>query len=330
MNEAFNKEITLPDLHCTVEGRYMIEAVRILPDGTEERRTLAPWFKNLIVDNGLEMIGNSGSNDILLGCLVGTGNTAPANSDSNLKNYVTGTNNRTSSTFAWVRNEGSGVRYVQRRMTWRFPQGAAAGNLAEVGISSGVTNANLFSRALIVDGSGNPTTITVTAIDFLDVTYEFRWNVPIVQAVDLGTFTIPGSGDHSVKRYNWGIGGNLTGSSNTGAGAGWGTCPRMAYGTNAGNATYGLSANEPMVETSDSPQTDLGRVDFASPDAYVAGSHKLTCTATADVSTGNGSIRTVAITGVLASAFQYRFEPVIVKNNTQTLTLKFGVTWSRA
>ena len=61
-------------------------------------------------------------------------------------------------------------------MTFRFGQGVAAGNLTEVGIRSDAgPNSALFSRALIVDSGGNPTTLTILSDEYLDVTYELRF-----------------------------------------------------------------------------------------------------------------------------------------------------------
>src|SRR5690606_8917143 len=63
--------------------------------------------------------------------------------------------------------------YTWMRKTFRFAAGVATGNLSEVGISWLTTGA-LFSRALILDSGGLPTTITVLADEVVDVTYEFR------------------------------------------------------------------------------------------------------------------------------------------------------------
>ena len=62
--------------------------------------------------------------------------------------------------------------YRWAKVTWRFGQGVAAGNISEVGLGWG--NSNLWNRALIKDANGNPTTITVLSDEYLDVVSEIR------------------------------------------------------------------------------------------------------------------------------------------------------------
>jgi hypothetical protein len=57
-------------------------------------------------------------------------------------------------------------------VTWRFGEGIAAGNIAEVGLGWG--NATLWNRARIKDAQGKPTVITVFADEYLDVVSEIR------------------------------------------------------------------------------------------------------------------------------------------------------------
>jgi hypothetical protein len=56
---------------------------------------------------------------------------------------------------------------------YRFAPPAAAGNISEVGVGWG-TSSGLFSRALVLDGNGAPTSVTVLSSEYLEVTYEFR------------------------------------------------------------------------------------------------------------------------------------------------------------
>lgn len=143
------------------EGFFKFVATK--RDGTQ--RVLADWHRNLILDGGLNRLGVGG---VLDNCQVGEGNTAPAVGQTALVDLVAtttnvltttaGTNTPTN-TYAWVRR------------VYRFAEGAAAGNLAEVGIGF---SGGLFSRSLIRDALGDPTTITVLADESLDVTYEVR------------------------------------------------------------------------------------------------------------------------------------------------------------
>src|SRR5699024_10490997 len=71
----------------------------------------------------------------------------------------------------------------------QFGKGDAAGNLSKVAI--GKSSTDMFAIALIKDGSGNPTTITVTSIEFLTVTYQWRVYYDLTWSQD-NTFTVDG------------------------------------------------------------------------------------------------------------------------------------------
>lgn len=143
-------------------------------------------FDNLITYQGLDHIGNPpvfntsyGAPYINTHCGVGTGTTAPALTDVALESPLA----------MFPSNAGSNVEggitsyvagspaYYRCIWSYTFPAGTATGNLSEVGVGgtlSGDTTPRLFSRALIVDGGGVPTTITVLADEALTVTYELR------------------------------------------------------------------------------------------------------------------------------------------------------------
>lgn len=148
-------------------GRFKLNAVR--PDGKTVRKSTG-WFDNLILDAGLNAMGTSNQ---IGGCHVGTGTTAPNVGQSTLVSRIASTGS--------LQASSSGVQvstvpyYGYKSWTYRFAQGAAAGNVSEVGVSnSSTTFSPLWSRALIVDDFGAPTTITVLSDEFLDVTYELR------------------------------------------------------------------------------------------------------------------------------------------------------------
>ncbi len=174
-------------LQTGVGGFYKIEAAKRYRSGREmpgSRRVLADWWPNLITDFGLNYMGaNSG---YLNWIRVGTGSSTPSVNDTQLGNQVAGTNNDISSTFGGT---SSSPFYARRTRTHRFNEGQAAGNLSEVGVGPSQSGSDLYSRSLILDGSGNPTTIPVASDEFLDVTYEQRIYVPEVDiegAVDIG------------------------------------------------------------------------------------------------------------------------------------------------
>lgn len=156
-----------PTLGIQLQGWFKIEAEKA--DGSGRRRVLADWFPNLITDAGLNNFGTS----MISACHVGSGNTAPAVTDTALVTLVGSTN---ASAAANPGASGTDPYYAWKTYTSRFNPGEADGTLAEIGMSPSTNPASapLSSRALILDGSQNPTTITVLPDEYLDVTYQVR------------------------------------------------------------------------------------------------------------------------------------------------------------
>lgn len=164
---------------------YLFESVH--PD-TGKRTPLSGWSPNTVLTSGLYAMSQQAT--WLSGLQVGTDNTTPDASQTGLLGYVAGTST--------VEENVTGAQsaapyYAWRRKRFRFPIGSVSGNLAEVGVGWGTTNAsNLVSRALIVDINGDVTTVTPKIDEYLDVTVEFRYYPPTVDAtgtVDFNSVT---------------------------------------------------------------------------------------------------------------------------------------------
>ena len=129
------------------------------------------WFPNLITNQGLDYIGTTFL--YLSYCAVGTGNGAPAFTDTVLNAQIASQFNAGGSS----PNNGNGGSnpnfYGYLNMFYNFGQGAAAGNLQEIGIGIDTTT-HLFSRALILNNVGAPTTLTVLANEYLSVSYQLQ------------------------------------------------------------------------------------------------------------------------------------------------------------
>lgn len=175
-----HQDIIVPDFKVRVAGRFSLKAHKLDSAGNiVSTRHLASWaeetpnwFNNLVLDAGLNRMGTGSWMDW---CQVGTGSTAPANSDTALVTRVAGSSTIQASS---VGNAGSAPNYYGfQSKTYRFVAGTATGILAEVGVGWASTG-SLFSRALIKDGGGSPTTVTVLSDEVLDVTYEFRAYTP--------------------------------------------------------------------------------------------------------------------------------------------------------
>lgn len=145
-------------------------------------------FENLITNGGLDALGSGAS---VNGVAIGTGTTAPAFTDTSLAAYANKTTTETVA--AQYGNDGVGFGYRGwKKVTYQFQPGSLNGNYSEIGMIMAGNQANLFSRALIVDGGGNPTTITILSDEYLTVYYTIRLYPPITDYV--GTVDIAGVG----------------------------------------------------------------------------------------------------------------------------------------
>ncbi|WP_444903826.1 hypothetical protein ACJJIU_00265 [Microbulbifer sp. CnH-101-E] len=175
-------------LKSGLAGRFKIEAYKRDASGAEipgSRRVAAPWFSNLILNQGLDKW--AGGQDIKRVCHVGAGSSTPAVTDTGLNSPLAYTEDRSSLTNGL---DNSGAPFVWGRSVFAFGEGEAAGNLAEIGVGWGTNHTDLFSRTLITDAQGNPTSLTVLPDEYLDVTYELRIYIPTEDAV--GTVALGG------------------------------------------------------------------------------------------------------------------------------------------
>lgn len=160
-------------------GRFKLERKKA-DSGVVVHET--PWMDNLITNAGLDSYYTAPSFAYGMGypiaqIRVGTGNTTPQFTDIALANDLAGAGgiNGTSSIVSsnYVAASGPTPAYWSTINKYQFGTGVAAGNLTEIGAQPYGQSA-LFSRALITDSNGNPTSITVLSDEILTVTYELR------------------------------------------------------------------------------------------------------------------------------------------------------------
>lgn len=285
------------------EGYYKIEAVKA--DGS--RRLLADWFPNLILDAGLDRMGAEG--DYLAWCQVGSGSTAPLASQTTLASRVAGTSALQAITAA---NSGSDPYFARRTLTYRFAQGVASGVLAEVGVGW-ASSGSLYSRALILDALGNPTTITVLPDESLDVTYELRMYVWASETT--GYIVLKGvthsTAQKSARAPLW----SLSTIDNLSAGG----------GTSIDAFTGPVSSSVAGAPSG----TEIGSAGAVSA-SYTLGSLSRTINVTAGLSQWNNASGIGAVVIRAGWGFwQIGFTPNIMKTASDILTLQVRHSWGR-
>lgn len=221
-----------------------------------------------------------------------------------------------------------GVYELSKAFVFDFNQ--ANGNLTEWGMARAAT-LGLLTRALFVDGSGNPITITKTSDYQLRIIYTLELTLTPVTPQP-ASITVSGIGP-------------LNGQAMLTAGTNGGGMNDLVFFNDwaAGGAhpQAGLST--------DTTLTYLGNTQFASasaganvntPSAYATGSFERSCNHTWGVNNGNlSNIRTIAGSGYINGGFRvagfiFLVDPggAFTKTNSNQLVLNdlFTVAWGRA
>lgn len=289
-------------------GFFKLEKFKVDENGDEiggTRTIAAPWFPNIITDGGLDRLGGTLSTVGLWTTFhVGSGNAVPAPTDTQLQNYIAGVTTQISS---YDGNSSSAPWYGSKTETRRFAQGVAAGNLSEVGVSWQNTNGGLFSRALILDAGGSPTTITVLPDESLDVTYQLRYYAPTEDVT--GTLTLMDIAYAWTSRAR-----NVASSWHPGVSFNFRT-PDWSAGT--------------LTAVTSSPLPISGTGGTAATIGYTPGSRVKNGACTWELSEANGgNLRTILLS-CSGAEYQISFDKVIPKNATRRLTLQYSHSWAR-
>lgn len=292
------------NLSPKVQGFYKITATDSISGKT---RVVADWFPNLITNAGLNRMGVGG---VQTTCMVGSGNSLPSVLDTTLQFQVAST---TSITAQSDTAKTVPPYYGVTTRNFRFNPGVAAGNLSEVGI--GWTNILCFSRALILDSSNNPTTITVLPSEYLDVVYELRLYPPLEDE----HFELFLEGNkHLITLRASSVTSNEWAPSLSSGVWFWTPASQTTYSGGIGSITstpsglsHSVGANN--FEYENNSLTKKGYAIFS-----------------LDQSNYPGGIRSMRFyTYYCAGMYQMEFDPPIPKDSTKTFRIDFGVTWAR-
>jgi len=306
-------------------GRFRITVTG--GDGTIKQDT--GWFDNLITNQGLDMIGNasiigglSGIPKIVTGvCGVGTSSATPAFTDTVLgaqlatHNAFNGTGNFASTTYV-----PGPPAYWSGLVVYNWSQGAVVGNLTEVGVGlipNSSTTLYTFSRALILDGSGNPTTLPVIASDTLSVTYELRMYLDLTDH----TYSITIGGTGYSGTYRMATVSAPTGYYNNEIDYNFFSPPNVV--------SYGTGALVPVTST---PTTTLsttssGSVSLVTP--YAVGTYFASFAGTIPANTGIAINVALILFYTNMGSWQFSVSPTWNRATYQQITVNFNVSWAR-
>jgi len=292
-----------------IETKAHTECAGYFTISTDKRGVIAE-FPNLITNGGLNRMGTT--NDYLVWCQVGSGSTSPNADQSALVSRIAGSSTQSGTQLS---GQATPPYYVFRRNAYRFNPGVATGNIAEVGVGWATTG-GLFSRALVLDSFGVPTTISVAADETLDVTYELRFYPKTTD--DTGTVTLTGNIGGT---YDWVWRPALVSTFGVGSG-GWFLPASMAEQRRC------LFSNNPIVGVTSAPSGGVSPDITTSP--YVTGSFELQFTCTVGLSDANfvGGIRSLS-PEIGAGRYQVGFTPAIPKTSNDVLSIILKHSWGR-
>ena len=297
------------NIHSQVGARFKL-IVRKASDDSISRET--EWFHNLVLDTGLNRMSVGTWIDR---CCVGSGSSTPTATQVQLDNFIASTTTKNSSSNS--RQTSSSTYYAALKITWRFGQGVAAGNISEVGLGWG--NATLWNRALIKDANGNPTTITVLSDEYLDVVSEIR----IYLASGSGSFNLLDKTGALISSHTY----SLT--------------PAMYYDptiqtikTLIDNYFYVYSGDSGTSPSS----APSGSMYYVSDSSWGTATNPSTTSVrrvlTAGLSQLNASHRTLVVTiSILSNSnpfgYKVQINPPITKTSSQIMTYTFDLSWGR-
>src|SRR5690554_2382185 len=290
------------------------------------------FFDNLITNTGMNRIGEVTTNSnnsissfwALCGqFVVGSGSAEPQFTDTSLQNPVA-----FGSGVPVLDSESSNYErgWYEITVQHQFGQGQAAGNLSEIGIQHTSASGPLWSRALILDGQGNPTTITVLPDDFLTCYYTLRIMIPKVDAVF--NIDVDYDEDGIVPTV---VTGRPLEADNSNPMSGWGLQTAATSGS-GGRAILQFYTGGLAVPTANNPlgSAASGLTGTFSTIPYVTDSFERYVTRTNGLNEHNSQELRTARLNALMGCWQIEFDPPLQKDNTQTMQVTFGYSWARA
>lgn len=273
-------------------------------------------FKNLIVDIGLNNAANNSISSLVTKCGVGSSSSTPTTGDTALGQQVGSYASVVTSTYN--HSSGNPVWYTYGRFTFTFTAGSVTGDLREIGFFNSLNT--MFSHALLKDGAGNPTTITVLPDENLYVTYEFR---KYAQETDqTGTFNLTINGVDTSFSYI-----ARPALINTNTLSDWRGLYYW-YGSHKLGANTDVVAYESQtLGTPTGTPTGTAVAGSGTLDTYTEGSFTTTLNCVfdppiANFTNGIGSM-------MLCNGFQLSFSPAIPKNSDRRLVLPISVVYAR-
>ena len=275
-------------------------------------------FDNVITNAGLNQWGSSFAFNR---CVIGTGTATPTISDTTLASQSAST---TALIGGSTVSSGAPNYHVIKTLGYRFPQGTLNGNYAEVGVDNTTTGA-VFSRSLILDNLGNPTTITILPSEVLDVYYILT--IQIDKTLRSGSMLLNGT-----TTVNFQIQASQVNSGFDGSSQQWSFPQAQRFGTTNGNA-FGVDATNGAFQ-SDALGTNWGNGGTVitangntSIGSYINGTYYNDLVYTLNIGELNGTFDKFRYTTAFGR-YAVDMDTTITKTLVNTFTISMRYSWN--
>lgn len=153
------------------------------------------WFNNIVLDSGLDRMSVG---TWVNSCTVASDINEPVATQTGFNSPIGRTTERQGSVTGGHNTTDPSKPYIWNRVTWRFNEGVAAGNISSVGMGWGVNL--MWNIARLKDSGGNNITITVLPDELLDVQCEVRF---YPQLSFSGSFDLLDKYDNLISTHNY-------------------------------------------------------------------------------------------------------------------------------
>lgn len=293
-------------------------------DGTVKADT--GFQDNLILNQGLDFFGGGKGGAINNSCVIGSGNSVPAVTQTKLDAFIAIANGTdVTSDYSYV-DEGDGLYKMWEQKKYRFT-GLGDVNIGEAGLASqGTTSSNYYltTRVLTKDGVGTPTSISLKTGETLDIYYKFH---KVIDTTDKSFVINALDGDGGTVPYNVVIRPQYVGVKD-----------KNDISAVVADRWYLSVGTADLSAITTSPTAVSSVINTISVDAYVPGQMKRILTYPLSLGDANLAIRTMSSgSGGLSfmfAPFQMRLGRVsddapLTKTNKDTLTIPLEFSWGR-
>lgn len=307
-------------MSCEMEGIFTLSAVKngsVVRSHSFTECGVPAEINNLVLNQGLDRFGEGQGRNIYETVHLGVGTTAPQVTDTQLASRVGEITTRQNTSVSPGREPDW---YVSLNQTWLSAVGAMGNNnLTEIGVGGSATQ--LFSRALILDSLGNPTSFPISSDEQLLVSYEIRMYPPLEDfqyEVD-----VDGTRECTVRA----TGVNALPSGNA---PGWTFVTGAAINANMRNIGIYTGGLVPITGTVPSGfLASSGAGVSVSTNDYAPGTYKRSGRVSYTSGAFNSSQARTHVVGPTFGTFQVMYDPPLSKNSEQTMFLEYEWSWSR-